>query len=79
MRKLIFLLAFDSFTIGHSQILDPVKWTTSVEKISDTEYKLIAKASIESGWHLYSQNVPEDGPIPTTFTYDDDGGASYVG
>ncbi|WP_240964598.1 protein-disulfide reductase DsbD family protein [Flavivirga algicola] len=71
MKKLVLLLALFSLTIGNSQILDPVKWTTSVEKISDTEYKLISKASIESGWHLYSQEVPEGGPIPTTFTYDD--------
>ncbi len=71
MKKLILLLALFSLTIGNSQILDPVKWTTSVEKISDTEYKLISKASIESGWHLYSQEVPEGGPIPTTFTFND--------
>ena len=78
MKKLVFLLALISFTIGNSQIFEPVKWSTSVEKISDTKYKLIAKASIDSGWHLYSQNVPEDGPIPTTFTYDDNGGAFKI-
>ena len=44
-------------------------------KVSDTEYKLISKATIESGWHLYSQNVPEDGPIPTSFVYDESNGA----
>ena len=53
-----------------SQIEDPVKWSTSVEKVSDTEFVLVSVASIEGGWHLYSQNVPEDGPIPTTFTFD---------
>ncbi len=52
-----------------AQILEPVKWTTSVEKISDSEYTLIATATIDSGWHLYSQTVPEDGPIPTTFSF----------
>ena len=71
MKKIILLLALFSLTIGNSQIFDPVKWVTSVEKISDTEYKLISKASIESGWHLYSQEVPEGGPIATTFTFDD--------
>jgi len=52
-----------------SQILKPVKWTTSVKKTSDTEYTLIATATIDSGWHLYSQTVPENGPIPTTFSF----------
>ena len=54
---------------GNAQILEPVKWETSVEKISDTEYDLISTATVEGGWHLYSQNVPDDGPIPTTFLY----------
>jgi len=74
MKNLILLLTLFSFAIGNSQISDPVKWKTSVEKLSDTEYMLVSKATIETGWHLYSQNVPEDGPIPTTFTYDDSEG-----
>lgn len=39
------------------------------KKITDTEYELIATATIDNGWHLYSQVVPEDGPIPTRFSY----------
>ncbi len=78
MKKLILLLALFSLTIGNSQILEPVKWSTSVKKISNTEYKLVSKATIESGWHLYSQTVPEGGPIPTTFTYNNEKGAVKV-
>ncbi len=52
-----------------AQMYNPVKWATSVEKISDTEYKLISTANIEAKSHLYSQNVDDGGPIPTTFTY----------
>ncbi|AOW21564.1 protein-disulfide reductase DsbD family protein [Urechidicola croceus] len=67
MKKLISLFIFSlAVFISNAQILDPVKFTTSVEKISDTDFNLVIKADIESGWHLYSQNVPEDGPIPTT-------------
>jgi len=75
MKKVTLIIAFLSLWISQAQILEPVKWSTTVEKISDTEYTLISKATIEKGWHLYSQNVPEDGPIPTTFTYDDSNGA----
>ncbi|MDG5492682.1 protein-disulfide reductase DsbD [Psychroserpens sp. SPM9] len=64
---LLSILAFSITTTA--QVFKPVKWETSVEKISDTEYDLISTATIDSGWHLYSQNVPENGPIPTTFTY----------
>ncbi|WP_027125332.1 protein-disulfide reductase DsbD family protein [Gelidibacter mesophilus] len=67
---LYLLLVSLPWTTAKAQVLDPVKWSTSVEKISDTEYDLIAKATIDRGWHLYSQSVPEDGPIPTTFMYD---------
>lgn len=70
MKHFILILALAIGFNAFSQIYDPVKWNTSVEKISDTEYFLVANATIESGWHLYSQNVPEDGPIPTTFTFD---------
>ena len=80
MKKYIVVLIclFIGQFYASSQILDPVKWSTSVEKISDTEYKLIAKATIDSGWHLYSQDVPEGGPIATTFTYDDENGAFKI-
>lgn len=57
------------FQWGFSQILEPVEWSTSVEKISDDTYILVSKANIEKGWHLYAQDVPDDGPIPTTFSY----------
>ena len=75
MKKVTLFIALLTIWLGQAQILEPVKWSTSVEKVSDTEYQLISKATIESGWHLYSQNVPEDGPIPTSFVYDESNGA----
>lgn len=57
-----------------SQIFDPVKWKTSTEKISDTEYYLISTATIQKGWHLYSQKVPKGGPLPTVFNYENQNG-----
>lgn len=53
----------------NAQIHDPVKWSTSVEKVSETEYVLVATATIDMGWHLYSQTVPEGGPIATNFSF----------
>jgi len=71
MRKIFSLLSLLLlFSASYSQIHDPVKWSTSVNKISDSEYDLIINASIEKSWHLYSQNVPEDGPIPTSFSFE---------
>ncbi|WP_163514737.1 protein-disulfide reductase DsbD family protein [Gelidibacter japonicus] len=76
---LYFLLVSLTWTTAKAQVLEPVKWSTSVEKISDTEYDLISKATIDRGWHLYSQEVPEDGPIPTTFIYDTGKDAELIG
>jgi thiol:disulfide interchange protein DsbD len=50
-----------------AQILNPVKWSFSVKKISQMESELVFTATIDKGWHLYSQDIPEGGPIPTTF------------
>ncbi|MGC1631642.1 MAG: cytochrome c biogenesis protein CcdA [Gelidibacter sp.] len=81
MRNILlyFLLVSLTWTTAKAQVLEPVKWSTSVEKISETEYDLIARAKIDSGWHLYSQDVPEDGPIPTTFIYDTGKDAEIIG
>jgi len=65
MRKIIFsLLAFLAFANGNSQILDPVKWTTKIEKKSETNYILTFNGVIENEWHLYSQYTPEGGSLP---------------
>lgn len=74
MKKFLSLLLITlGFISGlKAQIYDPVKWNTSVEKVSDSTFYLVTKATIQSGWHLYSQTVPEGGPIPTTFTYTTD-------
>ena len=65
MRKIIFLLvAFLAFTQGNSQILDPVKWTTKIEKKSGSNYILTFQGVIENEWHMYSQFTPDGGPLP---------------
>lgn len=68
-HKLVLFLILSFSISAFSQVFEPVQWSTSIEKISETEYDLIVNATIDSGWHLYSQNVPENGPIPTTFTF----------
>lgn len=50
------------------QIQDPVKWSFSKKKINATTYELQIKATIQSGWHIYSQSTPEGGPVPTSIT-----------
>ena len=73
MKSIFIIIAVLALNITQAQILEPVKWGTSVNRVSDTEFDLIATATIDSGWHLYSQTVPEDGPIATSFSFDGNG------
>ena len=40
-----------------------------MEKVSDDTYLLKFKAKIKPKWHLYSQNLPDNGPLPTEFIF----------
>lgn len=80
MKKLLSLLVLILSVVAiNAQILKPVKWSFSTEQVSATEYKLIFKAKIDDGWYLYSQDIAEDGPIPTTFTFENTGSAKLNG
>ncbi len=50
-----------------SQIYDPVTWTFGYEKTGDNTYAIVFTAEIEKGSHIYAMDVPEGGPIPTSF------------
>jgi thiol:disulfide interchange protein DsbD len=70
MKKLIFLfvLFFSFSNTINAQTETPVTWSSSFEKISETEYDLILKANIIHGWHLYSQFTSEGGSLPIIIT-----------
>ena len=69
MKKIVSLLAVLVTFFGTAQIVEPVKWSSSVVKVSDTEIDLIISANIENNWHLYSQYTPEGGALPLVFTF----------
>ena len=68
MKQLILFLIALPFLIS-AQIYDPVSWTFSQEQISSDEIELTFSAEIEEGWYLYSQNIADDGPVPTSFIF----------
>jgi thiol:disulfide interchange protein DsbD len=63
---IILLLAFNV----RAQIYDPVTWDFSFEKGGNNEFELVFTATIEKGSHIYSMDIPEGGPIPTSFAFD---------
>ncbi|WP_394749196.1 protein-disulfide reductase DsbD family protein [Spongiimicrobium salis] len=69
-----FLFLFFGLFFGFSQTDDdPVKWSHTVNKISDTEYDLVFTGVIFEGWHVYSQHNPEGGAWPSELEYIDAG------
>ncbi|WP_103071406.1 protein-disulfide reductase DsbD family protein [Aquimarina sediminis] len=73
MRYYILLLTTVLFSTSlFSQTLDPIKWKASVEKEGENEFVLYFEATLDKGWHLYSQNESDSdeiAPMPTEFTY----------
>ena len=72
MKKIIllFVLLF-SINASYSQILNPAKWTFRVEEKGTDEATLIFKVKLDEGWHIYSQNTPDGGPLPMVFRFDE--------
>ena len=53
-----------------SQILNPITWSFSSERISNDEAVLIFKAKIQKTWHLYGTAIPAGGPVATSFVFE---------
>ncbi len=70
MKKLC-LVVLSLFSIGAAFAQSsPVSWSFASKKINDKEYELHMTASIQPGWHLYSQTQPEDAIAqPTSFNF----------
>ncbi|WP_207532352.1 protein-disulfide reductase DsbD N-terminal domain-containing protein [Desertivirga arenae] len=69
MRSLVVAVLLFLTTFASAQIVNPVKWSYAAKKISKTEAVVLFKATIDNGWHLYSQNIPDGGPVATKFEF----------
>ncbi|MCQ2334921.1 MAG: thioredoxin family protein [Paludibacteraceae bacterium] len=52
-----------------AQIVDPIHWSQAVTALNDSVAQIQLTATIDEGWHLYTQDIPEDGPVATEFQY----------
>ena len=69
MKKFLTLWLMVAGFFSKAQIVEPVKWSYSVESISADRAKLIFKAKIQKGWHLYALKLKSDLGVPTVFTF----------
>ena len=78
MKKIIILLFILISVVASAHIFTPVEWEFSQKQLSDNEIELQFKATIDDGWHLYSQHITDDGPVPTEFTFITEGGYELI-
>lgn len=69
MKKIFGFLAILLAFSANSQLLDPVKWKTSVNQKSNDEFELVMEATIDDHWHMFSQYTPDGGSLPSEFDY----------
>ena len=82
MKKINFLSLLFIFFVGFSifgKAQNPVSWKFLLENAGNGEVNLVAKATIQQGWHLYDTNIPDGGPTPTSISFDHIAGAQPIG
>ena len=78
MKKLLFTLLVFVASAVYGQMENPVIISSSVD-VADGEATLKFKAAIESGWHLYSTDLPAGGPTSATVEFETLEGAQLLG
>lgn len=80
MKKILsfLLLSFVAYVL-QAQIKEPVKFQTELKTLSDTEAEIVFTATIDKGWHVYSTDLGDGGPISATFNVDKKSGLELVG
>jgi thiol:disulfide interchange protein len=80
MRNIVFfLLSFLWLSVVQAQVFTPVTWKFDILPIQGNEYTLRFTATVDKGWTIYSQFTSEDGPVPTSITYENMEGVQLVG
>ncbi|MDH6312590.1 thiol:disulfide interchange protein [Parabacteroides sp. PFB2-10] len=80
MKKLTGILLFIMVAfMGQAQILDPIKWKIELDDPGTAEKTLVFTVSCEPGWHVYDMNLPEGGPVSTSFTFETAEGVELIG
>lgn len=83
MKKNLSIILFVALAllskIAGAQVNDPVSWTFSSKQIDNLKYEIVFEASIDMGWHLYSSELPDGGPLPTSATFEETNNYKIVG
>ncbi len=76
---LFFVIGFFLVLTAYSQVVEPVKWEFRTQELDENKIQLIFEASIEPKWSLYGINIPENGPVPTSFSFNETDAYELIG
>ena len=80
MKKLLFPFVLFLFAVAvQAQIQDPVKFNSELKILAADEAEVVFTAAIDKGWHVYSTDLGDGGPISATFNVEKIFGAEVVG
>ncbi len=78
-RVLLALQLLFAVICVQAQMLDPVKFSTQLKTNGSAEAEIVFNGKIQSGWHVYSTNLGNDGPISASFNVNKLEGVELVG
>lgn len=78
-RFIISLLAVILSTSVRAQMMEPVHFTSQLKTLQGNEAEILFTAIIDEGWHVYSTNLGDGGPVSATFNIVKMDGAEPVG
>ncbi len=80
MKKLLFPFVLLLFAVaGQGQIQNPLKFNSELKILAADEAEVVFTAAIDKGWHVYSTDLGDGGPISATFNVEKIFGAEVVG
>jgi len=80
MKKILLVTLISTLsTVSFAQILTPIKWSYAAKKVDNEQAIVFIKATIDKGWHIYSQHVADGGPIKTSLRFAGNDSYSLIG
>ena len=68
MNKTIMSLLVSLFALTvQGQMVDPVKFVSELKLLGNSDAEIVFKGTIDNGWHVYSTDLGQEGPIEATF------------
>ena len=72
-------MAFAAIMPTQAQMVNPVEWEFSIQDVNETEFDVVAMATVDPEYHIYSTKMPALGPLPTIFEFEKSDDFEVVG